>query len=100
MKINITDSAKKMIEKTLEKENIEKANIRIYIQGMGWGGPTFGIALDEQKENDYVEPKDSINYVVEKELLDRFGGFEIDYSNSFLYKGFRIRVAQGGSTCS
>ena len=35
MKINITDSAKKMIEKTLEKENIEKANIRIYIQGMG-----------------------------------------------------------------
>lgn len=99
MKIKVTDDAKKMIKKTLGDRDLSESFVRIYIQAFGWGGPKFGIALDEQKENDYIVKDDELNYVVEKDLIDRYGGFEVDYSKGWLYKGFEVRTNKGGSSC-
>lgn len=100
MKIKVSNKAKEMIQKTIDEKNITEPNIRIYISGIGWGGPTFGIALDEQKDNDFLEEKDGIKYLVEEELIQKYGGFEIDYSNGWLYRGFHVRPNSGGSFCS
>lgn len=99
MKIMITDKAKDMINKTLNEKDIKESNVRLYIKGVGWGGPTFGIALDEQKPVDYNEKIENINYIVEKDLLEKYGGFKIDYTNGWLYKGFKIMPMNGGSSC-
>lgn len=99
MNINITDKAKEMIKKTLDDKKIENPVIRVYIAGMGWGGPSFGIALDEQKQNDQSVENDGVNYVVEDDLINRYGGFDIDYSNNWLSKGFRVSPSRGGSSC-
>lgn len=42
---------------------------------------------------------DGINYVVEDELIDRYGGFVVDYSTNWLYKGFKVSASHGGSSC-
>jgi len=42
---------------------------------------------------------DGINYVVEDELIDRYGEFVVDYSSSWLYKGFKVQAGRGGSSC-
>ena len=99
MNIKITSEAKKMIQKTLNDKDVTNPVVRIYAAGFGWGGPTFGIALDEQKENDYVVKEDGVNYVTEKELIDKYGSFVVDYSNGWLYKGFKIQPSYGGSSC-
>lgn len=38
-------------------------------------------------------------FVVEKELVDTFKGFSVDYSDSWFGKGFTIRSQNGGSSC-
>lgn len=103
MKIVISEKAKAMVNKQLEDKNkkTEDTFLRIFIKGMGWGGPTFGIALEEQenKEKDYYEETNGLKIVVEKDLLDQYKSFEIDYSDSWFRKGFSIQTGTGGSGC-
>lgn len=73
--------------------------MRILVKGYGWGGPVFGIALEEQREHDKVVEYENLKFVVEEELVEIFGGFFIDYANSWFRKGFLIRPQRGGSSC-
>ena len=61
----------------------------------------LGVALDEQRENDYVETQEGITFIVEEDLIDRFKGFEIDYTTSWFSKGFVVKPSSGPvSSCS
>ena len=100
MNINITNKALNEIKKVLkEKKSISK-KIRIFLAGIGWGGPTFNLALDEQKENDEVYSENSVDFIADKSLIDQYRGFKIDYSNFFLQRGFLVHPYSGSaSTC-
>lgn len=96
MNINITEKAQEELKKVMEKN---KKPLRIYIAGYGWGGPSFGLALDELKDRDKkVEVGDFI-FLIEKDLADTFKGFTIDYSDNWLRRGFSVVPKKGGSTC-
>ena len=100
MNINVTNKALNEIKKILKEKNTTNIKIRIFLAGIGWGGPTFNLALDEQKENDEIYSKDSIDFIADKSLIDQFRGFKIDYSNFFLRRGFLIHPYSGSvSTC-
>ena len=96
MKIRVTEKASVEINNSLTQK---KSDVRILVKGFGWGGPVFGIALDEQNENDYVQTIGDTNYVVENELIDVYNGFEIDFRDSFYSKGFYVSSTSGGSSC-
>ena len=99
MSIDLTNKAIEKINKIVEEEKIEKPVIRVYIAGVGWGGPAFSIALDEHKDEDYSKFLEGVTYVAEKELVNKYGGFKVDYSDSWLTKGFKINATYGGSRC-
>lgn len=87
--IDVTKKAMEELVKIRNEKKTEKA-LRIYVAGYGWGGPSFGIALDEQKNEDIVTEIDGITFVVEREFGESFSKFTVDYSDSFLRKGFVI----------
>ena len=100
MNINVTNKALNEIKKVLKEKNTTSKKIRIFLAGIGWGGPTFNLALDEQKENDEIYSEDSVDFIVDKSLIDQFRGFKIDYSNFFLRRGFLVHPYSGSaSTC-
>jgi len=102
MNINITNKAIVEIKKVLKEKNSTSASkkIRIFLAGIGWGGPKFNLALDEQKENDEIYSEDSVDFVADKNLIDQYKGFKIDYSNFFLQRGFLVHPYSGpASTC-
>ena len=100
MNINVTNKALDEIKKILKEKNATSTKIRIFLAGIGWGGPTFNLALDEQKENDKIYSEDNVNFIADKSLIDQFRGFKIDYSNFFLRRGFLIYPYNGpASTC-
>ena len=100
MKIDITSNASGKLKNILEEKNTPSAKVRIFLAGIGWGGPRFNLALDEQKENDKNYSEDGIQIIAEKYLVEQFKGFKIDYSNFFLQKGFSIFPYSGSSsTC-
>lgn len=59
------------------------------------------MALDESiNDEDYVYEGNEFKLLVEKDILKQFNGFKIDYSKSWLTRGFRIISGTGGrSTC-
>lgn len=72
---------------------------RIMINGFGWGGPVFGVVLDEQYGEDYIEEIDGIKFAVNNDVLKQFGNFVIDYTSNYFRKGFNIRAEHGSSSC-
>lgn len=99
MNIKISEKAQEALNKQIEKN--EDNYLRIFIQGFGWGGPRFGIALAKAKDEDkdYFVKVNDINVVVEKDLMDSFKGFSIDYSSGWFNKGFTIIPGLGQSSC-
>lgn len=98
MKVKITDIAQKELKKTLESIKNRKP-LRIYVAGYGWGGPSFGLALDELKEGDMKVEVDDYTFLIEEDLAENFGSFTIDYSNNWLRRGFTVIPDRKVSSC-
>lgn len=100
MNINITNKALDEIKKVLKEKNLTSKKIRIFLAGIGWGGPRFNLALDEQKENDKIYSENNVDFIADRSLIDQYEGFKIDYSNFFLQRGFLVHPYSGpASTC-
>lgn len=101
MSIGITEKAQKIISDKLNHKNKENTFLRIFVQGIGWGGPVFGITLEGSKDNeeDYEEEINEIKVIVNKDLLKQFDSFLIDYSTGWFNKGFSVIPGAGGSHC-
>lgn len=98
MVIDVTDNAKVELKKVIESKKTDKS-LRIYIAGYGWGGPSFGIALDELKDGDKEIKVDNFTFLVEDVLQDNYGKFTVDYSDNWLRRGFTILPDRGGGSC-
>ena len=97
MKIILSELAKTtLLEQTKDKEN---ANVRILLQGYGWGGPRLGLALDEPTETDTHVTSENLNFIMEKGLSKNFSQLNIDYSDSWFAKGFTIRTGNSDGCC-
>lgn len=98
MEIRITDSAAKVLKDKLNQKS-SNYGVRIYIAGIGWGGPRLGIALDEQKNDDKVYEVNGIKVLLDSDIAMYTKGFEIDYRNSFFGKGFSVEQLYSTNTC-
>ena len=94
MKINISEKAVSQLNKMIEEKRVNK-NVRVYISGVGWGGPTFGLVLEEPKEDDIIEKSGDINFIFAPEMQDNFTSIHIDYGSGFLSRGFSINGSRG-----
>lgn len=97
MIINLTDSAKVQLKEVVEEKGEEKP-LRIYIAGYGWGGPSFGLALDELKDDDKTMDVDGLKFVYGEELEEIFEHFTVDYTDSGFRKGFTVLPNTGASS--
>lgn len=99
MVVDVTPVAAEKLKELLKTKETEKY-LKLYIAAFGWGGPTFGLALEEPKDNDEIIKTDDFNFVMEKDLIEQYGKFTIDYSDNWLKRGFSVIPDRGGSSCS
>lgn len=98
MKIEVTQKAKEELKRVLKLRKDNKP-IRIYVAAYGWGGPSFGLALDEPKEEDIRVDTDDFTFILENYLSENFNSFTIDYSDNWLRKGFSVIPDRIVSSC-
>lgn len=87
MSIKVTEKA------LMEFENLYRNTdlvFRIMIAGFGWSGPTLGVNLEKPMENDYIEEINGIKFAVDRELLEQYKNFKIDYVKNMFKKGFVV----------
>jgi len=97
----ISEAAEKKINEVLAQEKeVEDAYVRIYVSGVGWGGPKYGLTLDEsvQEEKDVVEEKGTVKFVYDKTIASYLEGKNIDYYEG-PRGGFSITDTAPGGSC-
>lgn len=57
------------------------------------------MALDEPKDDDLKVEVEEFKFLIEDSLSGTYDAFSVDYSDSWLRKGFVVFPDRGGSTC-
>ena len=98
MNISVSEKAMEELIKVAETRD-EMKPLRLYVAAYGWGGPTFGLALDEHKDGDSQVTIDNFTFLVEESLSQEYDTWEIDYSDNWMKRGFSVspRGYAGGS---
>ena len=100
--INLTTAAVQKVKGILEQEkaNIPQGGLRIYVQGGGCSGFSYGMVLDEAADGDQIfETADGIKVIVDPMSLRYLEGAEVDYKEDLMGGGFAIKNPNATSTC-
>ena len=99
--INLTNAAAEKVKGILEQEksNIPAGGLRIYVQGGGCSGFSYGMVLDEATDEDQVFEKGGIKVIVDPMSLRYLEGAEVDYKEDLMGGGFAIKNPNATSTC-
>jgi iron-sulfur cluster assembly accessory protein len=99
--INLTVAALTKVKGILEqeKENIPEGGLRIYVQGGGCSGFSYGMVLDEAADGDQIFETEGIKVIVDPMSLRYLENAEVDYKEDLMGGGFAIKNPNATSTC-
>jgi len=98
--ITITESARTKIADIIAEENNPQFKLRMFVQGGGCSGFSYGFTLDEMKnEDDFEFEAGSTSVLVDAMSAQYLQGAEVDYTESLMGAEFKIKNPTATSTC-
>jgi iron-sulfur cluster insertion protein len=98
--ITITESAKAKIRDILAEENNPNVNLRVFVQGGGCSGFSYGFTLDEEKtDDDWDFDLDGVKVLVDVMSGQYLTGATIDYKEELMGSSFTINNPNAQTTC-
>ena len=98
--MNLEPNAIIKLKEILAEENNPSIMLRVFVQGGGCSGFSYGFTLDEaQNEDDFDFSYDDIKVVVDSMSLQYLQGASIDYKEDLMNASFVINNPQAQSTC-
>lgn len=71
------DDAYTEFKQLLDESGVDSYNIRISLDSISCNGPVFDISVSPYNDNDEIEKIKDITFIVQKSLLEEYGGFTI-----------------------
>lgn len=100
MNIMITESAQGKIAEILSEENNPSLRLRMFVQGGGCSGMSYGFSLDEEKnEDDFEIPAGSSSVLVDSMSIQYIAGSTVDYVEDLQGSRFSINNPQAKTSC-
>ena len=98
--LTITESAQEKILDIIVSEQDPELKLRMFVQGGGCSGFTYGFTLDkDQAEDDWVVPAGQTSVLVDSLSMAYVEGATIDYVEDLMGSSFQIRNPQAVTTC-
>lgn len=98
--ISITENAQNKIVDILAEENDPSLKLRMFVQGGGCAGFSYGFTLDnEQAEDDFEIPAGKTQVLVDSMSMQYVQGATVDYVEDLMGAQFKILNPQASSTC-
>ena len=98
--LTITEAAQSKITDLLLEENNPAMRLRMYVQGGGCSGMSYGFTLDEVKnEDDFEIPFRLSSVLVDAMSMQYVTGSEIDYKDDLSGSQFVIKNPKAETTC-
>jgi iron-sulfur cluster insertion protein len=98
--LTVTESAVAKIQDILAEENNPSLKLRVFVQGGGCSGMSYGFTLDEQQnEDDWDLDIAGVKVLVDSMSGGYLQGAEIDYQEDQYGATFSIKNPSAKTTC-
>ena len=98
--ITITEQAAEKIKDILAEENNPELKLRMFVQGGGCNGFSYGFTLDDiVNTDDFDIEKDGIHVLVDAMSAQYVQGAEVDYKEDLHGSQFSIKNPNAQTTC-
>jgi iron-sulfur cluster insertion protein len=98
--ITLTDNAIEKIAEILAEENDLNKTLRIFVQGGGCSGMSYGFAIEDDKnEDDFEIPAGSRTILVDSISVQYVTGATVDYVEDLMGASFKISNPNAQTTC-
>ena len=98
--MQVKDSAVEKLKDILAEENNLNLKLRVFVQGGGCSGMSYGFTLDEaQNEDDFDFEYDGVKILVDSMSWGYLQGSEIDYKDDAMGSSFVINNPNAQTTC-
>jgi iron-sulfur cluster assembly protein len=99
--IEVTSAARDQVLRIMEKQGKPGAALRLFVQGGGCSGLTYGMSFDKQETGDEVAFRDQgLVVVVDKASAPLLEGVKVDFLLGLEASGFKIYNPNAKETCS
>ena len=100
MNITISESASNKIADIIAEENNPAMHLRMFVQGGGCSGFSYGFTLDEEvNEDDWEIPTGASTVLVDSMSAQYLEGSLVDYVDDLMGASFKIKNPGAVSTC-
>ena len=98
--MNIGTSAVIKLKELIAEENNPNLKLRVFVQGGGCSGFSYGFTFDEdQNEDDFEFERESVKILVDSMSFQYLDGAEIDFNEDIMGSSFVINNPNATSTC-
>jgi len=99
--VTITSKAAEKIQEFMAEEENAPQFLRIYVQGGGCSGLSYGMGFEkEAEEDDSVMEENGVKVLVDSMSIDHLQGANVDYIESLMGSGFKINNPNVTKSCS
>lgn len=96
----VTDAAKEKIIDVLAEENKPNTKLRVFVQGGGCAGFSYGFMLDDTLQDEDLEVNaNGIQLLVDSMSAQYLEGATLDYKEELFGSTFTIRNPNASHTC-
>lgn len=98
--MTLTENAVVKIKDILAEENNPDIRLRVFVQGGGCSGFSYGFTLDEmQNEDDFIIEQSGLAVLVDALSSQYLQGADVDYREDITGSQFVIKNPNAQSTC-
>lgn len=99
--ITITVKAAEKIHEFM-KEEVESSNyLRMYVQGGGCSGLSYGMGFEKApEEDDFIIEENGVKILIDSYSVEHLQGANVDYIESLMGSGFKINNPNVTKSCS
>ena len=99
--VEVTAAARDQVLRIMERQAKPGSALRLYVQGGGCSGLTYGMSFDRQESGDEVAFSDGgLTVVVDRASAPLLEGVRVDFLLGLEQSGFKIYNPNAKETCS
>ncbi len=98
--LTLTESSVTKIKDLILEENNPNMKLRVFVQGGGCSGMSYGFSFDEdQNEDDFTVEKDGVTLLIDSMSMQYLNEATIDYKEDLMGANFTIKNPNAQTTC-
>jgi len=99
--VNVTEKAAEKIKEFMAEEEEKPEYLRVYVQGGGCSGLSYGMGFEKApEEDDLVIEEHGVKLLIDSYSVDHLTGANVDYIESLMGSGLKINNPNVTKSCS